>query len=84
MCLVVNFAGWEVKSHPCVLALACPTCKSKIGFACIGRRGPVGGTHIARRIDYAKLQFHALEKAREKRRKALVKAQTHVGKRIPE
>lgn len=43
--------GGYLKTHWCVLVVACPYCKARVGKLCEGSSGPVASTHYDRRRD---------------------------------
>lgn len=42
-------SGWWFRAHPCVLVVACPSCKAPLGHPCKGSDGYVIFTHYHRR-----------------------------------
>ena len=52
-----HLRGAWVRTHPCVVLVACPQCESPRGFLCLGSQG-FGVTVHFKRVDAAKA-FHA-------------------------
>ena len=52
--------GVWVRTHPCVLYIACPHCKAQEGELCKGKRYPVSETHHSRRRAFTQAKRHYL------------------------